>query len=59
MPIEINLGDIVEMRKPHPCGNVKWEVLRTGADIRIKCLGCEHQVMMSRAKFEKGVRQIN
>lgn len=52
------VGDIVEMKKPHPCGSKQWEVTRTGADFKIKCLGCNHQVMLPRPKFEKGVKKI-
>ncbi len=52
------VGDIVEMKKQHPCGSKQWEVIRTGADFRIKCLGCSHQVMLARTKFEKGVKKI-
>jgi len=58
MPDKFNVGDIVEMRKPHPCGSKQWEVTRTGADFRIKCLGCLHQVMLPRPKFEKSVKKI-
>jgi hypothetical protein len=58
MADRFNLGDIVEMKKQHPCGSKQWEVMRTGADFRIKCLGCEHQVMLARTKFEKGVKKI-
>jgi len=52
------LGDIVEFRKPHPCGSKEWEVMRTGADFRVRCLGCGHQVMMPRPRFEKSVKKI-
>jgi len=52
------VGDIVEMKKPHPCGSKEWEVQRTGADFRIKCRGCGHSVMLPRPKFEKGVKKI-
>lgn len=52
------LGDIVEFRKEHPCGSKQWEVTRTGADFRVKCLGCQHQVMLTRPKFEKSVKKI-
>jgi len=52
------VGDIVEMKKSHPCGSKEWEVLRTGADFRIKCSGCGHSVMLPRPKFEKGVKKI-
>lgn len=52
------LGDIVEFKKNHPCGSKQWEVMRTGADFRVKCLGCAHQIMISRARFEKSVKKI-
>ena len=52
------LGDIVKMRKKHPCGNDEWEVLRTGMDFRIKCLKCGRQVWLDRPSFEKGVKKI-
>jgi len=46
------------MRKPHPCGDDRWEVLRTGMDFRIKCLGCGRGVMLPRRKFEKQVKTV-
>lgn len=46
------------MKKPHPCGCYEWEVLRTGIDFRIKCCNCNHQVMLSRQKFEKSVKKV-
>jgi len=46
------------MRKVHPCGSFEWEILRVGADFRIKCLGCGRLVMLPRVKFEKGVKKI-
>ncbi|MEW6624415.1 MAG: DUF951 domain-containing protein [Bacillota bacterium] len=52
------LGDVVIMKKVHPCGSDKWEVMRTGADFRIKCLGCARTVMLPRPKFEKSVKNI-
>lgn len=58
MPQNFNVGDIVQMRKQHPCGGFEWEVTRIGADFRIKCLGCARQVMLPRPKFEKGVKKI-
>lgn len=57
-PQKFYLGDIVRMRKPHPCGSDRWEVLRVGMDIRIRCLGCGHLVLMPRRKFERAVRQV-
>ncbi|MGI6036604.1 MAG: DUF951 domain-containing protein [Limnochordia bacterium] len=56
--MKFRLGDIVEMKKEHPCGSKEWEVLRVGMDFRIKCQGCGRIVMLSRPKFEKGVRKI-
>ena len=50
---EIRLGDLVKMRKTHPCGSDEWSVIRIGADIKIKCLGCGRIVMMDRADFLK------
>ena len=52
------IGDIVKMRKVHPCGSDEWEVIRVGADIKIKCLGCSRIVMIPRSKFQKGVKKI-
>lgn len=53
-----SVGDIVQMKKTHPCGSAQWEVLRTGIDFRIKCCGCGHMVMLPRVKFEKNVKKI-
>lgn len=58
MAREFYVGDIVEMKKVHPCGSKEWEIIRVGADIKIKCLGCERIVMLPRSKFEKGVKKI-
>lgn len=55
---EFYLGDIVEMKKQHPCGSKDWEVIRIGADIKIKCLGCNRIVMLPRSQFEKRVKKI-
>lgn len=52
------LGDVVQMRKAHPCGDDRWEVMRTGMDFRIKCLGCGRVVMLPRPKFEKQVKAV-
>ena len=56
--MEINVGDILKLKKPHPCGSHEWEVLRVGADFRIKCRGCGHQVMVSRKLVEKNTKEI-
>ena len=47
------VGDIVRMKKKHPCGSFTWEILRTGMDFRLKCTGCWHVIMLERKKFEK------
>ena len=56
--MQYEVGDIVKMKKKHPCGSFEWEILRVGADFRLKCLGCEHQVMMSRKLVEKSTKEI-
>jgi hypothetical protein len=58
MPKVFYLGDIVQMKKDHPCGSKEWEIIRTGADIKIKCCGCGRLVMLPRVKFEKDVKKI-
>ncbi|WP_422485976.1 DUF951 domain-containing protein [Gudongella sp. DL1XJH-153] len=52
------VGDQVTLKKGHPCGENKWEVLRTGVDIKLKCMGCERQIWLTRIEFEKRVRKI-
>lgn len=56
--MEYQIGDIVRLKKPHPCGSREWEVLRVGADFRLKCCGCGHQVMLARTIVEKSTRAI-
>ena len=55
--MDFSIGDIVVMKKGHPCGGNKWEVLRIGADFRIKCLNCGHCLMLPRVKFEKAFKR--
>jgi hypothetical protein len=52
------LNDVVEMKKPHPCGKNEWKIIRMGMDIRIKCLGCQHSVMIPRKEFTKKIKKI-
>jgi hypothetical protein len=52
------LNDIVEMKKPHPCGTNKWKVIRLGMDIRIKCTKCEHSVLIPRVQFERKLKKV-
>ncbi|MGI6189762.1 MAG: DUF951 domain-containing protein [Clostridiales bacterium] len=58
MPVQYSIGDIVQTRKQHPCGNDKWEIIRVGADFKIKCLNCGRVVMFDRENFEKRVKKI-
>ncbi len=56
--IHYDVGDIVRMKKPHPCGSHEWQITRTGMDFGMRCRGCGHFVMLPRPKFEKMVRAI-
>lgn len=58
MPLKLNVGDVVKMRKQHPCGSDMWEITRTGMDIGIKCQGCGRYVLLPRVKFERMVKNI-
>ncbi|MEK4487870.1 DUF951 domain-containing protein [Psychrobacillus sp. FSL H8-0484] len=55
---QFQLNDIVEMKKQHPCGTNAWKIIRMGADIRIKCEGCQHSVMIPRNEFEKKMKRL-
>jgi len=57
-PIEINLGDVVQMRKAHPCGGDTWRVVRLGAEIGIRCNTCDRKVLLPRATFERRVKRF-
>lgn len=56
--MDIRTGDIITMKKQHPCGSKKWKILRIGADFRMECCGCGHIVMLPRAKAEKNIKNI-
>ena len=56
--MDIQVGDILKLKKQHPCGSKEWEVLRIGADFRLKCMGCGHQIMIARRQVEKNVKEI-
>lgn len=56
--VKYAIGDIVQLKKAHPCGSFEWEVVRTGVDFIIVCCGCGHRVMVSRPKLEKSVKKI-
>ena len=64
MADRFDVGDIIKMKKPHPCGSQEWEILRVGADFRLKCMGCGHQIMVPRigrkkykTNYKKGLKQ--
>ena len=58
MVMEIRLGDVVRLRKVHPCGGYEWEVVRLGADIGVKCKTCGRRVLLERPVFEKRVKTL-
>ena len=56
--MEYNVGDIVKTKKQHPCGTNEWEIVRLGADLKLKCVSCGRLVMMSRVDFNKKVKKV-
>lgn len=56
--IVFHIGDVVKMKKAHPCGSSEWEVTRIGMDFGMKCCGCGHYVMLARPKFIKAVKAV-
>ena len=56
--LDYEVGDVVKLKKPHPCGSSEWEILRVGADFRLKCVGCGHQIMVARKLVEKNTRGL-
>ena len=58
MPMAIHVGDVLELKKQHPCGSKEWKVLRVGMDLKLKCEGCGHELMLPRSKAEKSVKKI-
>ncbi len=57
--MDVRVGDLLTMKKPHPCGEHRWQVLRIGADFRMRCLGCGREVMAPRSKIERHIRKID
>ena len=57
--MDLQLGDIVTLKKAHPCGSQRWTVTRVGMDIKLKCLGCSHEVMSPRSKIERSIRSVD
>jgi hypothetical protein len=58
MPMDLKLHERVELKKTHPCGSKEWEILRVGMDIKLKCCGCGHELMLPRSKVEKSIKRI-
>lgn len=58
MPMDLKVGDIIETKKQHPCGNNRFEIMRTGIDFRVKCLGCDKQIWIARPKLEKRIKKV-
>ena len=56
--MELHLHDRVELKKIHPCGSKQWEILRVGMDIKLRCLGCNHEMMLPRRKVEKSIKRV-
>lgn len=56
--MDLNIGDIIRLKKPHPCGSHEWEILRVGMDFRLKCQGCGHMIMIPRKQVEKKIKQV-
>ena len=56
--MDIHVGDVLKMKKNHPCGSSEWTVLRVGMDFKLRCQGCGHEVMLPRSKAEKNIRQV-
>jgi hypothetical protein len=58
MVLDVKIGDVVRLKKVHPCGGFDWQVVRLGADIGIKCLKCERRILLTRSIFERRVKEF-
>ncbi len=58
MPMDLQVGDMVRLRKKHPCGGYEWEIVRIGADIGLRCLTCQRRVLVPRSKIEKRIKTV-
>lgn len=56
--MEYNIGDIIEFKKPHPCGSKQWEITRVGVDFKFKCMGCSHVVVLNRQDALKRIKKL-
>ncbi|MPZ15765.1 MAG: DUF951 family protein [Chloroflexi bacterium] len=55
MPVDIRIGDVIRLRKPHPCGGSDWTVVRIGADIGLRCRTCNHRILLARSEVERRI----
>jgi hypothetical protein len=56
--VEVHVGDVVRLRKPHPCGGFDWTIVRLGADIGLRCAKCDHRVLLARSLFERRLKSF-
>ena len=56
--MDVRVGDVLELKKAHPCGSRQWQVLRVGMDFKLKCRGCGHELMLPRVKAEKSIKKL-
>ena len=56
--MDVRVVDVLELKKEHPCGSKRWQVLRVGMDFKLRCQGCGHELMLPRSKAEKNIRKI-
>ena len=56
--MNVQIGDILTLKKKHPCGSLRWRVTRVGADFKLVCLGCGHELMLPRSRVEKNIKKI-
>lgn len=57
-PMELHMGQVVTLKKVHPCGSTQWEVVRLGMDVRLRCRGCDRYVLFPRSQLERRVRSV-
>lgn len=57
-PLELRMGQVVTLKKVHPCGSTQWEVVRLGMDVRLRCQGCDRYVLFPRSQLERRVRRV-
>lgn len=56
--IQVDAGDIIKMKKKHPCGSDEWQIIKVGADIKLRCRGCSHEIILKRSLVEKNIKKI-